>query len=686
MLPQDAEIAIVGTLDFCHTFPTPRGNQIERENIWHTIEASFETGKEIVLVKAIEGMGKTTLLAQFAKLHHDRCLSVFVQSGSRLGYDPDLLLMDLHCQANWLLSNKEIPILEDFDDGAFQKTLFALQKKARRQRLPFFFVIDGIDQIPVQSSVFRERILSVLPFGYPEFRFLLSGDVAHYLPVNSELSVETLPLSPFTIGETELYLGPKIDHDQLQEIYSVTKGRPSHLSVLYRLLLSGTPSEELIASLTGTLQMLFEFEWNKADFSPPKLSVILATLAYARHELTIAEVSTLVDESPTLVRTLLNSLSFIVVPHKDDYPLHFASESFKKYAASKLVDWKNSTEEQLITFLLSDPDSRAAISSLPDYLNQSGKQDLLLQYLSPEHFVRVMDHSQSLTLVKQRVKLGINAARSLGKQPDILRFAIQQSVLVDVDSVVASKSEVIARLALGDLDSALAQAQSALLKEDRLQLLSLIATKTREQGLSPDADLVIQIEQLFKEVEFAAIGDKALSVAADLMGIRPDLAISAIEILAESKKGSNADLAFARLSIRGALDRSADPNQKDVSERFRSNIKDSSVLRMSTVVALLVGSYNEDEIIAETEKLDNPIDRLYLLRQWLKRTGDSDKVATILEYALKLAIQTTEYTPTASHLREFATPLPIIKASERVTYLIGIFDAQKSTTARLGST
>lgn len=154
---------LASALDFCHTFPTLRGHQIERENILHTIEREFDANKDVVFVKAAEGMGKTTLLAQFARRYSDKTLSIFVQPGNRLGYDPDFLLISLHNQARFLLSNRDIPNVEGFDDGAFQKTLFDLQKKAKRERTAYTFVVDGVDSIPANASVFRDRLLSVFP-------------------------------------------------------------------------------------------------------------------------------------------------------------------------------------------------------------------------------------------------------------------------------------------------------------------------------------------------------------------------------------------------------------------------------------------------------------------------------------------------------------------------------------------
>ena len=511
----------------------------------------------------------------------------------------------------------------------------------------------------------------------------MSGHAGSYPSLGLHLDTETLLLPPFTDGEAGTYFGTALSISQLEEIYKVTKGKPANLAAVRRLVDGGTPPDAVIASLPNTLQSLFDVEWDQVDMSNERVLSLLGYLAHAHHELTLNELGMLLPGPTSDVRELLDPLSFVLLPESDDRIALFVSDTFKKYASSRLVERKEAVEERLIDFLLASPNSRAAVSSLPDYLNIMGKHDRLIRYLSPDHFVTVMNEAQSVTHVKQRVQIGIEAAATLNDNPELLRFAMQRSLLVDLDRVVASKCEVEARISVGDFDSALVLAQSALLKEDRLQLLALIATKTRQRGQSPDAELVEQIERLFEEVDFPSIGDKALSLASDLMGVRPDLAIRAVELSSNAKSALSADVAFARLSIRGALDRKA-PEEADTSERIRSSIQNPSLRKMSTLVALLVGSYDQDELIKEVERVSNPLDRLYLLRQWLGRTHDGSKVTPILEYALKLAIQTTEYTPTATHLREFAKPLPLVSSPKDITYLVGVFDEQKTITEPLG--
>ncbi len=95
----------------------------------------------------------------------------------------------------------------------------------------------------------------------------------------------------------------------------------------------------------------------------------------------------------------------------------------------------------------------------------------------------MIERSQSLIPVEQKTELGVKAARQLRKDSDLMRLSVQGSLLAEIDGSEVWKSEIEAKMALNDYDSALTLAQSNVLKEDRLHLLSIIAKTQREQGL-----------------------------------------------------------------------------------------------------------------------------------------------------------------------------------------------------------
>jgi hypothetical protein len=156
----------------CQSFPRLPEPLIPRDNLLNTIERMFAGEIELVMIEGDEGLGKTTLLAQFAWQHPDHTFSVFIKAASKFGYDPATVRYDLCCQLLWVLRPDESCRPEEADDGYLRKLFLELRKRARREA--FYFVFDGLADIPDESI--RSAILEMLPLGQ-SFYFLLSGDL-----------------------------------------------------------------------------------------------------------------------------------------------------------------------------------------------------------------------------------------------------------------------------------------------------------------------------------------------------------------------------------------------------------------------------------------------------------------------------------------------------------------------------
>jgi translation initiation factor RLI1 len=83
-------------------FPELKEPQILRDPMIDTLEDMLES-LDLVIVEGKEGMGKTTLLAQFAKRHKSCTISIFINSTSRYTYDPANIQFEFCNQINWIL-------------------------------------------------------------------------------------------------------------------------------------------------------------------------------------------------------------------------------------------------------------------------------------------------------------------------------------------------------------------------------------------------------------------------------------------------------------------------------------------------------------------------------------------------------------------------------------------------------
>lgn len=136
-----SKVEVMDLTVVCRSFPESPNFEIRREHLLDTIDKIFEGGTHLIVVEGVEGIGKTTLLAQYAKRYPYHALSLFIRPSSRLAYDPEYLKLDLSEQIHWILY-KEIFDSKLEDESFLHTQLPILQKRAQKSFKPFYFIID----------------------------------------------------------------------------------------------------------------------------------------------------------------------------------------------------------------------------------------------------------------------------------------------------------------------------------------------------------------------------------------------------------------------------------------------------------------------------------------------------------------------------------------------------------------
>ncbi|MDA8228936.1 MAG: hypothetical protein M0T74_14805, partial [Desulfitobacterium hafniense] len=178
----------------------------------------------------------------------------------------------------------------------------------------------------------------------------------------------------------------------------------------------------------------------------------------------------------------------------------------------------------------------------------------------------------------------------------------------------------------------------------------------------------------------------AVDIASDLIHCAPDLAIELVEKSTNNQEDDNAlDWAYAKLSI-SAFQGNKRQRPTETLENLNLKIRDPEARRFSTDVTILVGDFTGNELLSEVEKLDNPSDKIYMLRKWAVENRDSKDSAKVVQSALDLIVKTGTYAPNASVLRELATPLPYIQDITEAIPLVSSFDGLRSSAEHSGPT
>jgi ATP/maltotriose-dependent transcriptional regulator MalT len=173
---QITNLEVVDLTTVCSTFPEKLEKEVPRDNMISTLLGQLKTNTGIIVVEGEEGLGKSTLLAQFARAHSQQTFSAFVTDSSRYAWDPAMLAQNLHEQIQFALGNMQFKKQPESDIlSILRKDVAELQKKANWEKRPYYFIVDGLEEIPAEENPVIQEIIDLLPLGLATFRFLLSG-------------------------------------------------------------------------------------------------------------------------------------------------------------------------------------------------------------------------------------------------------------------------------------------------------------------------------------------------------------------------------------------------------------------------------------------------------------------------------------------------------------------------------
>jgi hypothetical protein len=681
---------VVDCTTLSSTFPNSVPHEISRDAILNLVDEFFSSDIQLVTLDGKPDVGKTRIMAQFALRRPSNTITVFIKPNSWFMQEPGLLYADIASQIYWALNEEELTDPHSANEPLIRQLSFDLQRLAKRTGQMYYFLIDGMEDVTDGLAQFAGTLMAVLPLEYANFRFMFTGD-AKWVPKNvlSKLRRKDYPVPGLTLEETIAYFdGCDLQRIEAEELYkSCSKGTPGYLASARRLIDAGMPASKLIEQLPESLPSPFQLEWQAIENAADQLFNILAVLSFDTNPHSVADLAALFETDPALVRKDLSSCGFVELPSTDDSPVTYVSTSFRRFAAEKLSTRRNAVWERLAQHLLAQTNTDKALDLLPSYLEKAGRPQELLGVLSPTSFLLLVERTDSFIPLQRQSLMGLDTSVKLKRLGEALRFGVQLAAIADVSTSRLARAEVRARLAIGDYETALALAQSAVLKHHRLQLLAAIARFQRERGLTPETTVLESLDRLANQIDLREIGDDIVELASDLMYSRPELAMKVISSVGpRTSDDRSMDWALVRLSIAASINRGSESADLSATVKdLRSRIKDPVARRFSSAISLVVGNYTPAEVLTEVNNLESVGDRIFLLREWCTHTRTPEKAAEIIDYAVHLAIRTTAYSPTAKDFRDLALPLPKIIV-EQIPALITAFDIQREAARRIGPT
>jgi AAA domain len=656
---------------------------IPRDNLIELMVSMLDGGSQVLLLDGPEGIGKTSLLVQFANKYSDRSICSFIKPTCRWTYKPDHFLIDICSQINAVVGMIGKCSDVEISTSLYNKLTYKLHSHASRINKKYYFIVDGIDEIPIEDMTYVNSILELLPVGLNMFKFILTGNESkipkYFL---NKLKHKSMPIVNYTYQETITYFEDlNLPEETLKEIHGITS-RPGGLAGIRRVLSINNQLDLTLQHNSG-LGDIIELEWNQIDLGDLELLKIIAVVAFDKKPNTTSDVCRIINCDPCEKTKVLEGISFIDIQQETGV-ITFKSDSFRKFVKDKLNHLKETINQLIVDDFLSQPDSPLKLTLLPTFLEESGKHELLLNYLSPEYFSEMVNHCQSLVPLKQTADMGIRTAMSRRSDIDLMRLGLQRTLITELDQGEINRAEIEALMALSDEETAFSLAQSSVTNEERLHALAIIARHKKEQGLTAEPEINKQIKQTYNNLNLDEMGDKAYDIAEALVRSNPDMAVELVE-KASAKKGSSLDLDLAKLSFL-ALDEGNFDRDADSIKTVGSKIRDPRIKKFLSSLSFLLGDYSAKELLNELSIFDTPSDIIFFSKEWLKANKERDDAFEVIEKCLDIIIKTTEYTPTAKDFRELAIPLPFIKEESKRTHLVSIFDGQKGVIEKLGPT
>ena len=353
--------------ELCTTFPTSPTQEIPRDQYLDTFERVTADSVDLLVLEGDGGIGKTTLLSQFARRHPRAAVSSFVTPMPRYGFDPATLRRDYVSQLLSVLYPKQSFAHRDERDGTLQTLIQKL--KRRHSSRSIYFILDGLTDI--SDPIMRQEVARFLPIGQG-FPVIISGE-EKLLPaeLRDNTRVRTMQAVNFSLTEVQQYLaGLNVSDSSVRTVYlECGKGIPAHVAAVRRCMEAGIDVDRM---RRRGITDLFDYEWGQV-VTDEISSRLLGLIAHSRHRLTVYTLSQMLSVDEDRIHQIVAKLPFLEFQTDSSY-ITFVSRKFADFAAEKLSATKSKVLDSIVDYLrkIEDGDTSGITNPLPEYYRESG--------------------------------------------------------------------------------------------------------------------------------------------------------------------------------------------------------------------------------------------------------------------------------------------------------------------------
>lgn len=512
---------VVSTTDLSVTFPHVPSFAVYRSNVVHSVEKCLDS-KPVVYVTGPPGIGKTTVLAQFAQ-NTRTSVSVFLKPESLGMSTPDLVRQEIAAQVRHLL---RIHVVDDspIPEGEYSQLLTLLAKRAKQAIGNVYFVVDGFgDQsVDFQKSMLQRLLpLSLAP---SEFRFVLAG--AGPAPALTEYRVpfQTVHLSGLAHPEaTPLFSDLVADGATVDALVNaVGDGHPGRLTELREQLEMGVPPSEVINKASAEYHDLIRQSLAMALGRDPANGYLLAALAFGRRDYTTDEIAIVASvDLPTAAHGLA-SMPFASLGKRG---WRLASPMHQEVAQLVAAEHRRPVLRRYADLHLNRSSTSLHYPLAAEYLSDGGYAEEISSLVTPKTLQEAVGQSNDLTVAASLARTAIAVADLDNQIPAVIAHAFFAATAATLHEASGLDAVATALCALARFDEGLELARLCPINVDRLALLALISRHQFVAGQRVPNGSKSTIDELIDVAGSTISPGRAIEIGADLFAFHPEGAL-----------------------------------------------------------------------------------------------------------------------------------------------------------------
>jgi hypothetical protein len=655
---------------------------IKRDAILNQIDKALALN-DIIFICGDEGIGKTTILTDFVLQNSQNTISFFVNEFDKYTYSFDCMLDRLYSQIYFYNKGDITEVSPDLN--LYNSVQGDLRKKIKSKRKSMFFVFDGLDNLTSKELDQIIPLIEILPWKSAKFIFSGKKDLFNRF-YSQKLNCASLDIYNFGLHETKEYFkGICSDDSELLEIHKLSKkGIPSKLKELKLLCnnnggVANFLKTDDLSEKTNYLEKI----WDDVDENNDVLNKIIALIVFSDIDLKLTSICEILGIEKKVLEENIKEVTFIKII---DERIIFQVDTIRSFSKNKLKKLEGNINNLLIDYYELKQDSEESMFNLPHLYSKAKQWEKITQFFTTDAFIHFIDKYQTIVNINSHFSIAYNASKNTKIKFDEarLRFALHKSSIIGLEKHELWESEIEARVLLGDYDQSLTLANSALLKEDRLKLLAILAKQRKINNLHEDTDLLDQIKSLYEQIDFSDIRNKGFEIAGILIYSNLQLAIELVEKVTDNSTTNNSlDYAFAYLTLYATEINKKNKSQIADIDIINAKIQSDDVKNITNALRYLSDEYSIDELFVNVASITKFSQKLFILKNWIKNNRKNKEVTKAIKLTLEEIVRTSsENVPNAISLSEIASPLPFIKNKDEIKELILLFDAHRYTIDR----